>query len=205
MAKFLQGMRRARGSLERALPTSPMPCPPDPEVTTGSGAWDLEDHAGARDLLCKLDPQEPLSRDAHLRYLPPRPAAQRTRGYVSSEIAPRQLLRGGLSLEPGHPNSSLRASQHAPEKKDGAEPQSRENANGLSSGTARTRSGKKPGGSFRQRGVQRLTRKFRSRHSGFVGNPNVLLLQGTGEPGAKLSALGACAQTGASKAMISDV
>jgi hypothetical protein len=31
--------------------------------------WDLEDHAGVRDLLCELGHQGPLSCDVHLRLL----------------------------------------------------------------------------------------------------------------------------------------
>jgi hypothetical protein len=59
-----------RSVLERALATSPTPwvlqiqrLPPD------LAPWDLEDHAGLRDLLCELGHQGPLSRDAHLRLL----------------------------------------------------------------------------------------------------------------------------------------
>ena len=56
--------------LQRALATSATPwalqiqrLPPD--LTP----WDLEDHAGVRELLCELGHQGPLSRDAHLRLL----------------------------------------------------------------------------------------------------------------------------------------
>jgi hypothetical protein len=56
-----------RSILERALVTSPTPwtlqiqrLPPD------LAPWDLEDHAGVRDLLCELGHQGPISRDAHL-------------------------------------------------------------------------------------------------------------------------------------------
>jgi len=59
-----------RSILERALVTSPTPwglqiqlLPPD------LAPWDLEDHAGVRDLLCEIGHQGPLSRDAHLRLL----------------------------------------------------------------------------------------------------------------------------------------
>ena len=59
-----------RSILERALAASPTPwalqiqrLPPD------LAPWDLEDHAGVRDLLCELGHQGPLSRDAHLRLL----------------------------------------------------------------------------------------------------------------------------------------
>jgi hypothetical protein len=59
-----------RSLLERARAASPTPwalqierLPPD------LAPWDLEDHAGVRDLLCELGHQGPLSRDAHLRLL----------------------------------------------------------------------------------------------------------------------------------------
>jgi hypothetical protein len=59
-----------RSTLERALAASPTPwalliqrLPPD------FAPWDLEDHAGVRDLLCELDHQGLLSRGAHLRLL----------------------------------------------------------------------------------------------------------------------------------------
>jgi hypothetical protein len=59
-----------RSILERALQTSATPwalqiqrLPPD------LAPWDLEDHAGLRDLLCELGHQGPLSRDAHLGLL----------------------------------------------------------------------------------------------------------------------------------------
>ena len=59
-----------RSILERALTACPTPwalqierLPPD------LAPWDLEDHAGVRDLLCELGHQGPLSRDAHLRLL----------------------------------------------------------------------------------------------------------------------------------------
>ena len=95
------------------LPSKIQQLPPD------LAPWDLEDHAGARDLLCKLDPQEPLSRDAHLRYLPPRPAVQGTCGYMTSEIAPRQLLLGELSLEPRHTNCLSELHSMPPRRKMG--------------------------------------------------------------------------------------
>ena len=124
--------------------------------------------------------------------LSPRPAAQGTCGYMTSEIAPRQLLLGELSLEPRHTNCLSELHSMPPSRKTRSEPQSRTTRTG-SSETARTRSGKKPGGSFRQEGVQRLKRKFRSTHSGFVGDAKVLLLQGTGEnPGAYVSAWRSC-------------
>jgi hypothetical protein len=56
-----------RSVLERVLSTSPTPwalliqrLPQD------LAPWDLEDHAGVRDLLCELGHQGLLSRDAHL-------------------------------------------------------------------------------------------------------------------------------------------
>jgi hypothetical protein len=59
-----------RSILERALAASPTPwalqiqrLPPD------LAPWNLEDHAGVRELLCEIGHQGPLSRDAHLRLL----------------------------------------------------------------------------------------------------------------------------------------
>jgi hypothetical protein len=59
-----------RSILERALATRPtlwvlqiQRLPPD------LAPWELEDHAGLRDLLCELGHQGPLSRDAHPRLL----------------------------------------------------------------------------------------------------------------------------------------
>jgi len=59
-----------RSILQRALVTSSTPwalqiqrLPPD--LTP----WDLEDHAGVRDLLCELAHQGALNRDVHLRLL----------------------------------------------------------------------------------------------------------------------------------------
>ena len=59
-----------RSLLEQAATTSPTPwalqilrLPP------GLAPWDLEEHAGVRDLLCEFGHQGPLSRDAHLRLL----------------------------------------------------------------------------------------------------------------------------------------
>ena len=59
-----------RSILERALATSPTPrdlqiqrLPPD------LVPWDLEDHAGVRDLLCEIGHLGPISRDVHLRLL----------------------------------------------------------------------------------------------------------------------------------------
>ena len=58
-----------RSMLEQALAASPTPWASDPAVAAGSGARDLEDHAGARELLCEISHQGPLSRDAHLLLL----------------------------------------------------------------------------------------------------------------------------------------
>jgi hypothetical protein len=59
-----------RSILARALATSPTPwalqiqrLPPD------LAPWNMEDHAGVRNLLCEIGHQGPLSRDAHLRLL----------------------------------------------------------------------------------------------------------------------------------------
>jgi len=59
-----------RSLLERALATSPNPWALQIQrLLTNLAPWDLEDHAGLRDLLCELGHQEPLSRDAHLPLL----------------------------------------------------------------------------------------------------------------------------------------
>jgi hypothetical protein len=59
-----------RSILEQALAASPTPwtlqiqrLPPD------LAPWDLEDHAGVRELLCEIGHQGALSRDPHLRLL----------------------------------------------------------------------------------------------------------------------------------------
>ena len=59
-----------RSLLERALATSPTPWALQIErLPPELAPWDLEDHAGMRDLLCELGHQGPLSRDVHLRLL----------------------------------------------------------------------------------------------------------------------------------------
>ena len=81
-----------RSVLERALATSPAPwalhierLPPD------LAPWDLEDHAGVRDLLCELGHQGPLSRDAHLRLLAERCGV----ALVTLQEAARELAQSG--------------------------------------------------------------------------------------------------------------
>ena len=59
-----------RSVLERALAMSPRPWALQIQrLPSDLTPWDLEDHPGVRDLLCELDHQGPLSRDAHLRLL----------------------------------------------------------------------------------------------------------------------------------------
>jgi hypothetical protein len=58
-----------RSLLERALAASPTPVLLIQRLLPDLASWDLEDHAGLRDLLCELGHQGPLSRDAHLRLL----------------------------------------------------------------------------------------------------------------------------------------
>ena len=59
-----------RSILQRALVTSSTPWALQiRRQPTNLAPWDLEDHAGLRDLLCELGHQGPLSRDAHLRLL----------------------------------------------------------------------------------------------------------------------------------------
>ena len=78
-----------RSILERALATSPTPwalqiqrLPPD------LAPWNLEDHAGVRELLCEIGHQGPLSRDAHLRLLAERcDVALATLQEVARELA----------------------------------------------------------------------------------------------------------------------
>ena len=56
--------------LERALAASPTPWALQIQgLPSDLAPWDLEDHAGVRDLLCEIGHQGPLSRDAHLRLL----------------------------------------------------------------------------------------------------------------------------------------
>ena len=59
-----------RVMLERALATSPTPWALlIQRLPTDLAPWDLEDHAGVRELLCELGHQGALSRDAHLRLI----------------------------------------------------------------------------------------------------------------------------------------
>ena len=59
-----------RSLLERALATSATPWALQIQrLPTDLAPWDLEDHAGVRELLCEIGHQGPLSRDAHLRLL----------------------------------------------------------------------------------------------------------------------------------------
>ena len=59
-----------RSILERALATSPTPWTLQIQrLPSDLAPWDLEDHAGVRDLLCELGHRGPLSRDVHLGLL----------------------------------------------------------------------------------------------------------------------------------------
>jgi hypothetical protein len=59
-----------RSMPERSLPTSPPPWTLQTErLPTDLALWDLEDHAGVRELLCEIGHQGPITRDAHLRHL----------------------------------------------------------------------------------------------------------------------------------------
>ena len=59
-----------RSILERALTASPTPWVLQIQrLPVDLAPWDLEDLPGARDLLCELGHQGPLSRDVHLRLL----------------------------------------------------------------------------------------------------------------------------------------
>jgi hypothetical protein len=56
--------------LERALAATATPWALQIErLPPNLAPWDLEDHAGVRDLLCEVGHQGPLSRDVHLRLL----------------------------------------------------------------------------------------------------------------------------------------
>jgi hypothetical protein len=56
--------------MERALATSPTSWVLQIQrLRSDLAPWDLEEHAGVRDLLCELGHQGPLSRDAHLQLL----------------------------------------------------------------------------------------------------------------------------------------
>ena len=85
-----------RAILERPLAASPTPwalqierLPPD------LAPWDLEDHAGVRDLLCELGHQGALSRDAHLRLLAERCGVALT----TLQEAARELAQS-IEMEP---------------------------------------------------------------------------------------------------------
>ena len=59
-----------RSILERALAASPTPWALQIQrLPSDLAPWDLEDHAGVRDLLCEISHQGALSRDAHLHLL----------------------------------------------------------------------------------------------------------------------------------------
>jgi DNA primase len=80
-----------RSLLERALATSPTPWVLQIQrLPSDLAPWDLEDHPGARDLLCELGHQGPLSRDAHLRLLAERCGIALT----TLQEAARELAQG---------------------------------------------------------------------------------------------------------------
>ena len=59
-----------RSVLEQALAAGPTPWALQIQrLPTDIAPWDLEDHAGVRDLLCEIGHQGPLSCDVHLRLL----------------------------------------------------------------------------------------------------------------------------------------
>jgi DNA primase len=59
-----------RSILERALAASPTPWALQiQQLPSDLAPWDLEDHAGMRELLCEIGHQGPISRDAHLHLL----------------------------------------------------------------------------------------------------------------------------------------
>ena len=59
-----------RSMLEQALATSPTPWALQIQrLPSDLAPWDLQDHAGVRDLLCEIGHQGSISRDAHLRLL----------------------------------------------------------------------------------------------------------------------------------------
>ena len=56
--------------LEQAVAVSPTPWALQIQrLPSDLAPWDLEDHAGVRELLCEIGHQGPLSHDAHLRLL----------------------------------------------------------------------------------------------------------------------------------------
>jgi len=80
-----------RSILERALAMSPTPWALQIQrLPSDLAPWDLEDHPGARDLLCELGHQGPLSRDAHLRLLAERYGVALT----TLQEAARELAQG---------------------------------------------------------------------------------------------------------------
>ena len=66
-----EGQSRAfRSELDRALATSPtLWALQIQRLRSDLVPWDLEDHAGVRDLLCEIGHLGPISRDVHLRLL----------------------------------------------------------------------------------------------------------------------------------------
>jgi hypothetical protein len=78
--------------LERALAAGPTPWTLQIErLPPNLAPWDLEDHAGVRELLCELGHQGPLSRDAHLRLLAERCGV----GLTTLQEAARELAQSG--------------------------------------------------------------------------------------------------------------
>ena len=59
-------------------------------LTPDLAPWDLEDHAGVRELLCELGHQGALSRDAHLRLLSERCGV----ALITLQEAARELAQG---------------------------------------------------------------------------------------------------------------
>jgi len=80
-----------RSILERALAASPTPWALQIQrLTPDLAPWDLEDHAGVRELLCELGHQGALSRDAHLRLLSERCGV----ALITLQEAARELAQG---------------------------------------------------------------------------------------------------------------
>jgi hypothetical protein len=76
--------------LERALAASATPWVLQIQrLPADLAPWDLEDHAGVRDLLCELGHQGPLFRDAHLRMLSERSGV----ALVTLQEAARELAQ----------------------------------------------------------------------------------------------------------------
>ena len=77
--------------LEQALAASPTPWALQIQrLTPDLAPWDLEDHAGVRELLCELGHQGALSRDAHLRLLSERCGV----ALITLQEAARELAQG---------------------------------------------------------------------------------------------------------------